>query len=150
MKQVAADPGAAIDNLRQAYDYLEKQEKAPKIGTIGWCFGGGWSLQTALALPDKVDATVIYYGRLVTDPESLKKLQMPILGFFGGQDKGIPPASAREFEKALHELGKNVEIHIYEEANHAFANPSGGNYDAAAATDAWGKTTAFFAKYLKS
>jgi carboxymethylenebutenolidase len=161
--QVAADPGQAQklmqgvlqdmapaeDNLRQAYGYLETKETAPRIGVIGWCFGGGWSLATALMLPDKVDATVIYYGHLETDKEKLGKLGMPVLAFFGGQDKSIPVEKVREFEKALKDLGKPVEVHVYEEANHAFANPSGGNYNEAAAKDSWQRTAAYFAKHLK-
>ncbi len=136
------------DNLRQAYTYLEKGG-ARKVGVIGWCFGGGWSLGTALLLPDKIDAAVVYYGRLVTDSEKLEPLTMPVLGLFGSEDQGIPVASVREFESAMKALGKNVEIHVYEGANHAFANPSGTRYKADAADDAWKKTVAFFAKHLK-
>jgi carboxymethylenebutenolidase len=149
MKGVLANMAQGEENVRQAYSYLETKEKAPKIGVIGWCFGGGWSLQTALLLPDKIDATVIYYGRLVTDKAELGKLRMPILGFFGGKDQSIPVATVREFEKALKDLGKSVEIHIYDDASHAFANPSGGAYNEAAAKDSWGRTVAFFAKNLK-
>lgn len=137
------------ENLRQAYDYLETKQKAPKVGVIGWCFGGGWSLNTALLLPDKIDAAVIYYGRVETDKEKLSKLRMPILGLFGAKDQGIPVTSALAFLKALQELGNPAEVHIYENADHAFANPSGGNYQADAAEDAWKRTTAFLAKHLK-
>ena len=73
---------------------------------------------------------------------------MPILGLFGGADEGIPVEGVREFERGLHELGKDAEIHVYPGAKHAFANPSGGNYDAAAAADAWQKTLAFLDKHL--
>jgi carboxymethylenebutenolidase len=148
MGAVLKDTAPAEDNLKQAYAFLESHEKAPKIGVIGWCFGGGWSLQTALLFPDKIDAAVIYYGHLVTDKAKLAPLKMPILGFFGGQDKSIPVASVQEFEKALKDLGKNVEIHIYDDAGHAFANPSGGSYNAKAAADSWQRTTAFLKKNL--
>ncbi len=140
---------AANQNLREAYAYLEEEQQAPRIGTIGWCFGGGWSLNTALLLPDQVDATVIYYGRLVTDPERLEALQMPILGIFGAEDSGIPVEMAEEFRQALDTLEKDASIHIYEGAEHAFANPSGTRYQADAATDAWEKTLAFFELHLK-
>lgn len=139
----------AIDNLKQAYDYLAKQQGVTNIGTIGWCFGGGWSLQTALALPQQVDATVIYYGRLITDTEQLKKLETPILGIFGAEDNGIPPEEVNKFEAALNEVGVTNSIHIYDGAGHAFANPSGSRYQKNAAEDAWAKTTAFFEKHLK-
>lgn len=137
------------DNLRQAYSYLAEAQGATRIGTIGWCFGGGWSLRTALMHPDGVDATVIYYGRLITDKEQLATLQMPILGIFGAEDQGIPVEGVREFEAALTELDKHVEIHVYEGAGHAFANPSGTRYKEEAAEDAWNKTLAFLAKNLK-
>ena len=161
--QVASDPqqaqklmqatmqnrAAGEENLRQAYNYLETKQKAPKIGVIGWCFGGGWSLATALMLPDKIDATVIYYGHLETDKAKLSPLRMPVLAFFGGKDKSMPVATVREFEAAMKELGKPVEVHVYDDADHAFANPSGQNYKEGPAKDSWQRTTAFFAKHLK-
>lgn len=139
----------ALANLSQAYRYLAEQQGAENIGVIGWCFGGGWSLQTALAHPEKIDAAVIYYGRLVTDALRLKKLQMPILGIFGAEDQGIPPKTVRAFESALNTAGVSNSIHIYEGAGHAFANPSGTRYVEKAAEDAWQKTTAFFENHLK-
>lgn len=144
-----ADTAPREEGLKQAYAYLEDRLKAPKVGTIGWCFGGGWSLATARLLPDKIDATVIYYGRLETDPEKLRALGMPVLGIFGSLDKSIPVETVRAFESALKGLGKPVEVHVYEGADHAFANPSGGHYKEDAAEDAWAKTVAFFARHLK-
>jgi len=140
--------GELEENLRQAYRYLSEARGATRIGTIGWCFGGGWSLRTALLYPNDIAATVIYYGRLVTDREQLATLRMPILGFFGAEDRGIPVESVREFEAALEQLGKHAEIHVYEGADHAFANPSGTHYNAEAAEDAWSRTIAFLAENL--
>lgn len=149
MQRAMQDPAEAEENLRQAYTYLEERLQAPRIGVIGWCFGGGWSLQTALLMPEKIDAAVIYYGRLVTDPEQLDKLEMPILGIFGAEDEGIPVESVREFQSQLQELGKDATIEIYEGADHAFANPSGERFQAAAAADAWKNTVEFLAEHLK-
>jgi carboxymethylenebutenolidase len=149
LMRASLDKSAELtENLKQAYAYLS--DGGQKVGTIGWCFGGGWSLATALALPEDVDATVIYYGRLVTEKSELEKLRMPILGVFGSEDEGIPVESVKAFESALKELGKNASVHIYEGADHAFANPSGQNYQAEPAKDAWQKTLAFFAENLKS
>lgn len=139
----------AIDNLTQAYGFLMKEENANNIGVIGWCFGGSWSLQTALAHPDKIDATVIYYGRLVTDTEQLNSLQMPVLGIFGEKDEGIPVEQVKKFEAALNDAGVKNSIHIYEGAGHAFANPSGTRYVEDAAKDAWDKTVQFLNENLK-
>ena len=137
------------ENIRAAYEYLDQEEKAPKIGSIGWCFGGYWSLQTALLLPQEIDATVIYYGgNLETNPDMLKVLEMPILGIFGGLDQNPSVAQVKEFQASLESLNKPVEIHIYEDADHAFANPSGTRYNADAATDAWEKTVTFLNKNL--
>ena len=149
MKMSMSHSDANVDNLKQAYQYLSNDAKATKIGVIGWCFGGGWSLRTALAMPDKIDATVIYYGQLVTNPDQLKTLQMPISAFFGGQDKSIPETTIRKFESTLDSLGKSVQVKIYPDANHAFANPSGTRYNPKAAKDAWQKTMTFFNKNLK-
>ncbi|HEX3530002.1 MAG TPA: dienelactone hydrolase family protein [Thermoanaerobaculia bacterium] len=149
MGAVLKDTAPGQENVKQAYDFLKTKEKAPQVGVIGWCFGGGWSLQTALLLPDKIAATVIYYGHLETDKAKLAPLKMPVLGFFGGKDQSIPAASIQEFEKTLKGLGKSVEIHVYDDADHAFANASGGNYNPKDAADAWKRTTAFFKKHLK-
>lgn len=136
-------------NLSQARDYLAREVGAPKIGTIGWCFGGGWSLVTAELLGDRIHATVIYYGRLTSDPQRLVRVEAPILGIFGSEDRGIPVSSVREFEAALNALDHPVEIRVYEGADHAFANPSGTRYNAEAAADAWEKTRAFLQKHLR-
>lgn len=149
MKGVMGGKAAAGSNLRQAYEYLHSTEHAPRVGVIGWCFGGGWSLRTALMLPGQINATVMYYGEPVDNVAELSKLKMPLIGFFGEEDKGITPAEVRSFQTALKQAHVNAEIHEYPGAAHAFANPSGGNYRAAAATDAWKRTLAFFAHYLK-
>ncbi len=116
---------------------------------VGWCFGGGWSLRTALLLGPEIDAAVIYYGRPVTEPDQLAPLQAPLLGHFGALDDGIPVDRVRELEAALAALGKEAAIHIYEEADHAFANPSGTRYNEAAAELAWERTLAFFDRHLR-
>lgn len=146
MTKALGDLEAGSSNIRAAHAWLERNG-ARKVGVIGWCFGGGWALETALFLPE-IDATVMYYGRVVTEKDRLAALKSPLLGIFGAEDKGIPVEGVRAFEKALKELGKNAEIHVYEGADHAFANSSGGAYKADAAEDAWKRTVAFFKKHL--
>jgi carboxymethylenebutenolidase len=149
--EAMANSSVLEDNIREAYNYLQQQEQAPKIGSIGWCFGGSWSLKTALLLPQQLDATVIYYGgNLETDPKVLKPLQMPILGIFGALDQNPSVSQVKQFQQSLESLNKSVEIHIYENADHAFANPSGTRYNRTAAEDAWQKTLAFLATTLKN
>ncbi len=145
----SVDPAAARENLRQAYDYLTTQQKSPRVAIMGWCFGGGWALQGALEMPDKLAALVMYYGRVETDPAKLKPLKMPILGIFGALDQSIPPSDVHSFEAALKKAGKNPTIRIYDGVGHAFANPSGTSYKKEPAEDAWKRTVDFLAQHLK-
>lgn len=147
-QQLTANPAPAEENLRAAYAWLDKVEKAPRIGTIGWCLGGRWSLRTALLLPDQVDATVIYYGTVKADEAELSRLQTPILGLFASKDRVVPAPTVTAFEATMKRLGKDVDIHMYEGADHGFANPSGTVYEPRAAEDAWRLTTAFLKEHL--
>ncbi len=148
MLEVVENPEDAKENIRQAYQFLEQTAGAPSVGSVGWCFGGGWSLNTALLFPDQLDATVIYYGQVTDDEAKLEPLNVPILGIFGAEDKGIPVASVRGFEQALKNLSKDYEIEVYPGVGHAFANPSGNNYNAEAADKAWQRTVAFLNRHL--
>lgn len=150
MLNVVENPELANENIRQAYQFLAETAQAPRIGSLGWCFGGGWSLNTALLFPDELDASVIYYGQVTDNEERLATLNVPILGLFGAEDRGITVASVKGFEQALEKLGKNYEIEIYPNAAHAFANPSGNNYNAGVAESAWNRTVEFLATYLAS
>ena len=138
-------------DLHAAFEFLASQPnlKKDRIGAIGWCMGGGYSLDVALQEPT-LAADVINYGHLATDPEALKKIHAPILGIFGAQDKGIPPADVRKFGEQLEKLGKKIEIKIYDDAGHAFENRNNKDgYRPADATDAWQRTVDFLAKNLK-
>ena len=141
----------AVRDLRAAYDFLGSQSnvKKDRIGSIGWCMGGGYSLDAALAEP-RLAATVINYGHLATETSELKKINAPILGLFGGQDQGIPPEDVKKFQKAMEQLGKKVEIKIYPDAGHAFENPNNkSGYRPEDAADAWRLTVEFLAANLK-
>jgi carboxymethylenebutenolidase len=94
-----------------------------RIGAIGWCMGGGYALDLAVADP-KLKVAVINYGHLASDKATLKKIHASILGIFGGQDKGIPVADVNKFESQMKALNKKVEIHIFPDAGHAFENPN--------------------------
>jgi len=138
-------------DLKAAYAYLAAQAnvKKDRIGAIGWCMGGGYSLDVALIEPD-LAADVINYGHLVTDPDEFKKIQAPILGLFGGQDRGITPDDVKKFQAGMDKLGKKIEVKIYPDAGHAFENPNNKTgYRADDAADAWQRTVAFLAGTLK-
>ncbi len=148
MISVVEHPDLAADNIRQAYIFVDDTAGAPSIGSLGWCFGGGWSLNTAMLFPDKLDASVIYYGQVTEDEDKLRPISAPILGLFAAEDRGIRIESVRAFEQSLERLRKKYEIHIYPDVGHAFANPTGRNYNAEAAEDAWQKTLEFLSQNL--
>ena len=143
----------ATANLKSAVKYLSSLPNVnpEKIVSLGWCFGGGQSLQLALNSQDHpLAATIIYYGRLLTDNASLANIKWPVLGIFGDQDKSISVDSVKAFEMALNSNGIPNEIYIYKGVGHAFANPSGENYAPKETQDAWEKTLAFLEKHVGS
>jgi carboxymethylenebutenolidase len=148
MTEVVERPEAAEINIRAAYDFLDNTVGAPRIGSIGWCFGGAWSLNAAKLFPDELDASVIYYGAVTNDEDLLRPINTPILGLFGAEDRGISVASVNAFSEALERLRKNHAVHIYPGVGHAFANPTGQNYDEVSAEDAWARTLQFLDLHL--
>lgn len=137
------------DQVEEAgLEWLKKNAQGAKVATIGWCMGGGESLKASLHDPKDVNATVMYYGFPVDDVSKLKTLRGPLLGIWANKDGWITPDKVAAFDKALTEAGVQHEFHAYD-ADHAFANPSGGAYNGEAAKDAWEKTRAFLAKALK-
>ena len=137
-----------LQNMDSAILFLNDNYSLEKIGSIGWCFGGGQSLNLALNNTD-MDATVIYYGSLVTDPKKLSSIKWPILGIFAELDKGITVDSVHQFESTLNELKIQNELYLYSGVDHAFANPSGAGYAPEESKDAWNKTISFLESNLK-
>ena len=142
MQAVTTERARAIINGAIAY-----AGKDPDIATIGWCFGGSWSLQAAILAGDKAEAAVMYYGMPERDVEQLKKLDAPVLGIFAEQDGSITPEIVRDFEQKMKEADKEVTIKMYD-AVHAFANPSNPKYDKVAAADAHKLAVEFLKKHL--
>jgi carboxymethylenebutenolidase len=153
VSKVRDNPSEAISNLQSAVRYLASLENvnSSKIASLGWCFGGGQSLQLALNTESDypLAATIIYYGNLVSDQESISKIKWPVLGIFGDQDQSISVNDVKNFEKILTSTGVPNEIYIYEGVGHAFANPSGDNYAPKETAHAWQKTLDFLNKYIK-
>ncbi|MBY0310129.1 dienelactone hydrolase family protein [Patescibacteria group bacterium] len=141
------DRAVGIQNMRTATAFLRK-EGAPKIASLGWCFGGAESLALSTS-GENLDATVIYYGRLPEDQAVLTQLKSPVLGIFGSVDQVVPTSSVAVFESNLKNLGVPAEIYMYEGVGHAFANPSNPNFAPAETADAWGKTLAFLEQHLQ-
>ena len=161
--QVATDPDQAhqimrgVPEDRAARDLLAataylrslKTVSPRRVGTIGWCMGGGYALDLAIADP-RLKAAVINYGHLATDKNNLHKIHASVLGIFGGEDQGIPVADVRKFESQLEAMDKKVEIHIYPDAGHGFENPNNTKgYRADDAAKAQKITMDFLAHNLK-
>ena len=158
--KVAADPkeaGALMgakdekwgDAVEEAgLEWLKTNAQGAKLATIGWCMGGGESLKASLNDTKDVSATVIFYGMPTDDVAKLKELKGPVLGIWAKQDGWITTEKVAAFDKALTEAGVKHEFHAYD-ADHAFANPSGGKFNGEAAKDAWKKTEKFLAANLK-
>jgi carboxymethylenebutenolidase len=137
-------------DLEAAFAYLSSRPDvdASKIGSVGWCMGGGWSIKLAVDQP-KLVACALNYGALPTDPASIAKIQAPVLGNFGALDKGITPNDVKAFESAMKAAGKIVDVKIYDGAGHAFQNPDNKDgYRPDATADAAKRITGFFHKYL--
>ena len=132
---VTQNKAAGLANIGAAIAYL-KQNGATKIGVIGWCMGGRWSLFTALEYHEDIAASIIYYGGVTDDKDELAVLDMPVLGIFAGKDFIVQPKKAYRFAVSMEELKKDLEFYMYHDADHAFANPSGTEYNAEAAADA--------------
>ncbi|MEC9476758.1 MAG: dienelactone hydrolase family protein [Planctomycetota bacterium] len=159
--QVATTPGEAQKLMRgvdqkiaarviaDAIRYARRNEqiRADRIGTIGWCFGGTWSLNAALSDPG-IDACVLYYGRIPTDPETLAAIGGDVCAVFGKEDPSIPIQQVEAFRTGLKEAKVEHEIHIYP-AGHAFANPSSRRYVSEAASMAWKEVRRFFQSRLR-
>lgn len=145
----SVDPGRAQEVLKAAHAFLQQDERirAERTASLGWCFGGGWSLRTAMAVPE-LDAAVIYYGNPVTDPKELASIRAAVLGIFGTKDASIPPEKVAELRQGLDAAGVRHRILEFD-AEHAFANPSGERYDEHAASTAWHETSAFLEQHLK-
>ena len=118
------------------------------IATIGWCFGGGWSLQATILANKQAAGGVMYYGMPVKEMSEIKKIDADVLGIFGSQDGGITPEVVNTFEKQMKEAGKEITVEMYNAA-HGFANPSNPKYDEEATKDAYAKTLTFLKGHLK-
>ena len=118
------------------------------MAVLGWGLGGSWALNTAILATDDLDAAVLYYGQVSDEPERLEPIRAPVLGFFGGDDRGVMADDVRAFETAMETLGKRAEITIYPGAGHGFANPANRNYDAELASETWALTLEFLAAEL--
>jgi len=130
MRSVSMERAVAI--IKGAFDHAGDNAE---VATIGWCFGGGWSLQSALIGGGRIIGCVIYYGMPEKDVEKLKTLNSDVLGIFASREQWISPQVVKEFEENMKNADKQLAVHSFD-ANHAFANPSSESYNSEAATEA--------------
>lgn len=148
MQTAMSNQDQLLANLEQAHTYLREETEAPSVAVMGWCFGGGMTLKAAVNEPTRFDGAVVYYGSPSgISREDLEPVDFPMIGFFGENDQAISAQEVRDLEQMLADLEKDAAFYYYD-AGHAFANPSGRNYDAEAAEDTWEKTTAFLQETL--
>ncbi len=145
----AVDPAKAVPIMQAAEKFLREDSrvKAGKVASLGWCFGGGMSLQLALN-STTLDACVLYYGFVEKDPAKLAALKAPVLAIFGSKDQAIPPTAVATFVDGLVKAEKEHRVMFFP-AVHAFANPSNPKYDEASASVAWENVRMFLAEKLK-
>jgi len=143
MQSVKTERAMAI--IRGAYSYVGA---SAKVFTIGWCFGGGWSLQTAIEGGKQAVGCIMYYGQPEKDVNRLKTINCDIIGFFGNQDQWPSPAVVDEFVSNAKTAGVNLMVNRYD-ATHAFANPSNPNYNKEATADAYNKVKEFVKARMK-
>jgi carboxymethylenebutenolidase len=148
---MALNIAQAEKDLRGAVEYLSAHEatRGASVGTVGFCMGGVLSLYAA-CMNERVGACVVFYGIHPKAVPHLDSLRAPVLGFFGEKDQFVPPDAVRELESKLKELGKQAEMHIYPDTDHAFFNDQRPEvYNSRAAQDAWQRVLQFFAKNLR-
>lgn len=143
VEQATSDPKRMMSNIRAAFEYLQSEAGALRIGVLGWCFGGSRTFQAVASDPSRFDAAVAYYGSPEPLTEDvLQEVTTPILAHFGRQDEAIPMTQVKAFQSRVEGLDKDIQIHLYD-AGHAFANPTGDSYVPEAAKLAWSRTTDF-------
>ena len=150
MAEHLANPDQMIANLDAAARFLrERDDVTGRVGTLGWCFGGGVALSYALG-GEAHEATAIFYGSLVTDPEILASIDHEVYGSFAEMDNGIPPEQVNEFISALRAAGVANDVHIYDEVNHGFWLRIDGNPELRTepGLDAWQRLRSYLGRTL--
>ncbi len=142
-------PEQFVDDFKSGWQYLQEQSfaDAARVGMIGFCFGGGVTWQVAVHMPELL-AAVPYYGP-APDTSDVPSIHAAVLAMYGGQDNrinsGIPA-----IEEAMKANNKIYEKMIYPNADHAFNNDTSSRYNPEAARDAWERTLAWFAQYVRN
>ena len=150
MTAVNDDPGTMIANLNAAVSYLRgRDDVTGRVGTMGWCFGGGVALSFGLD-GENHEATAMFYGRVLDDPEVVGRMDHEVYGTFAELDQSIPPEAVASFAAALRAAGVENDIHVYDDVQHGFWLRVDGDPDVrgAAAVHAWERLKAYLNRTL--
>ena len=141
---------AMLKDINAAFTHLKTlpNVKGKRIGSVGYCMGGGLSLRLACINPE-LAAAVVFYGRNPSPIDALKSIQCPILGNYAGDDRGITEADVNMLKETLTKYGKTSDIKIFPGVPHGFFNNARESYRPEAAKEAWTRVLKFYAKYLK-
>ena len=150
VREAQANQPAMIANLNAAVAYLRgRSDVTGRVGAMGWCFGGGVALSFGLD-GENHEATAIFYGRLVDDPEVVARMDHEVYGTFAALDNGPSPESVAAFEAALRAAGVENDLHIYDDVDHGFwlRVDQDPEVRTAPAADAWQRLKAYLQRTL--
>ncbi len=142
--------GMMLKDIEAGFEYLKSlpNVKPGRIGSVGYCMGGGLSLRLACE-NSELAAAVVFYGRNPSPIDIVKNINCPILGNYAGEDRGITEADVNLLRDTLKKYGKTHDIKIYPGAPHGFFNDTRESYRPEAAKDAWQRVLKFYGKYLQ-
>ena len=139
-----------LRDINAGFEYLKSLTKVKpnRIGSVGYCMGGGLSLRLACENKE-LAAAVVFYGRNPSPIDLVKNINCPLMGNYAGEDKGITEADVNFLRDTLKKYGKTHDIKIYPGAPHGFFNDTRESYRPEAAKDAWQRVLNFYGKYLQ-
>ncbi len=146
--EVVENSRAAEDNLRQAIEFIRISSGAPSIAIVGYGFGGGWALRSALEPRSRLSAAVSFYGQVITDEDRLADAKVPFLGFFSETDRAVPVQSVRDFAASMRGLQKEADVRILDDVRRGFVDVNSENYNGARAGEAWRQMVSFLSTQM--
>lgn len=126
-----------------------------KIGTVGFCMGGGMAITAAGTFPDRVAAAISFHGgRLATDDPASPHLLAPEIRAelyiaVADNDRSCPPEMVERLKQALDAAGVHYRLEVYSGASHGWMKTDFPTYDEAAAERGWSELFALFDRTLK-